>query len=195
MLKQEHQEIIHSIDRALDSVARTCERPSRAGEPWPVRPPMDSSPVLPYRPQSSAGTASGGGGGGLLSSASDLDQLVRRVQAAIGEDPPRSPEFRRYFTTYSPFAAEEEAEEPSPGHSSEMSLASQEYLRKYGLMPASPTHRIRSTRSHQPVRPSKLTYGQVYETESSPPYHSRSKQQRHERELDELENMRILPNI
>lgn len=191
MLKQEHQEIIHSIDRALDSVARSCEKPVSAGEPWPVRPPIDS-PIFSTTSRRSSSTAP------VLSNATDLDLLVRRVQAAIGDDPPRSPEFKRFFNSYSPYGAEEE---PSPGTSvcSEMSLASQDYLKKYGLMPSSPTQRVRSARNHhpysyQPVRPSKLTYGQVYEAES-PPYYSKAKQQKQEADLDDLENVRVFSNM
>lgn len=180
MLRQEHQEILNSIDRALATVSKRSEKPV---DSWMTR------PTVPESYQDAP-----------LNSGSDLDQLVRRVQQAIGDDPPRSPEFKRYFSSYSPLHNTRTHLLPShndtidsPG--SELSVASKQYLEKYGLLGASPTRnraRERFREPYKPVNPSKLYYGHVDE-DYSPPLRPRQKQIR--REDDENIDNRILPRI
>lgn len=168
---------MNSIDRALETVSR------RPAEPWLAR----SSTSESYQ-------------NAPLSSGSDLDQLVKRVQQAIGDDPPRSPEFKRYFSTYSPLHDTRSDILASPGDTidspgSELSVASKQYLEKYGLLAASPTRnraRNQFREPYKPTNPSKLYYGHVHDN-YSPPLRPKPKQTRRDDE-ENIDN-RILPRI
>lgn len=166
---------MNSIDRALETVSRRCERPS---DPWLTRPAVSESYQSPP-----------------LSSGSDLDQLVKRVQQAIGDDPPRSPEFKRYFSTYSPIHDTRSPGDTIDSPGSELSVASKQYLEKYGLLGASPTRnraRNQFREPYKPTNPSKLYYGHVHEDYSAP-LRPRPKQIR--RDDDENIDNRILPRL
>lgn len=82
---------------------------------------------------------------------------------------------------------------------SELSVASQQYMHKYGLLPASPTprHRPQHRQAFKPVNPSRLGYGHAQDGHS-PSYHP-SKAKRTgvpegDRILD-IENLRLLPKF
>jgi hypothetical protein len=127
----------------------------------------------------------------VLKNTGDLDDLVRRVQDAIG-DAPRTPEFKRIFTDR--YSVQRTPPEPTNGneteHLGELSIASKQYLKKYGLLPPSPKHQ-RSHQSHQPYRPSKLQdrYHEDDYLESPTKYRKGSSSRYGD------ENDRILPNL
>lgn len=140
--------------------------------------------------------------GNILSSTSDLDSLVKRVQEAIGDEPPRSPELRRYIN-HRPLATPPMPDSPVRSSETfnygELSVASQQYLHKYGLLAPSdsPVHGQSSHYLREPFKPvasSKLTFGAMKEEQRDPsPSRHPSQRARLYAELDE--NERILPRI
>lgn len=66
-LRREHAEVVSSLDRALETASRPHGQPPYTREAQHTTLPI------------------------ALTSSADLDSLVRRVQAAIGEDQPQSP--------------------------------------------------------------------------------------------------------
>ncbi len=73
----------------------------------------------------------------------------------------------------------------------ELSIASQQYLKKYGLMQSSPTRNRQQSRHHRPSYPSKLAEPEdVFLDSSSKSYKYSTKY-----DYEDTENIRILPNI
>lgn len=176
VLKQEYQEILKSI--------RDSEKPA---DFWLSRP-------KDYSAYTSAPK--------IIENASDLDSLVKRVQEAIGDEPPRSPEMKRYFS--GPYAGSNNHHYlASPGSdsetiSSELSLASKEYMQKYGLLPPSPVpRRYQNFREpYKPVNPSRLAFEKMpNDVSPSDRHYTRPKSARLEENMEDRENIRILPNI
>ena len=149
-----------------------------------------------------------------LEDKTDLDRLVRRVQEAIGDEPPRSPELRRYMQNSRYCQPETPPIADSPVnsfHYGELSIASQQYLQKYGLLQserpsASPSSRYQSKHFREPfkpVAPSRLTFGSMNDEprDHSPSRHPSQRVRRDyysdyfEGQLDATDSANILPKI
>lgn len=204
------------IDTALDTVSRTCNEAqghTRLSNTQLLNQPQ--SYAHKFAPQPTESIFRHPNQVSIASSV-ELDSLVKRVQIAVGDEIPRTPvhlfSIRFLIVVSKDHKIKRRSLPASPieplesFHCGEMSVASKQYLQKYGLLSNSGAHNSPLRRHSPPYKgttfeantsrkgPSNNNYSSLLDN-----YYNNQKRERREEECDEnildMENLRRLPKL